>query len=85
MKSSLVHLRRVDLNCEQSYRFVGIRELKSYHSRAEKKKRNLNSMNRKSLDSAWSISRVSSSKTVKPSFLTKEDLLKKLNSPKTTN
>jgi hypothetical protein len=82
VKSGLVHLRRVDLSSQENYRFVGIRELRSYQSRAEKKKRNLNGLNRKSSDSAMSISRVSSSKTAKNKFLTKEDLLKKLVSPK---
>jgi hypothetical protein len=54
---------------------VGIREIKSYQSRGDKKKRNMNSFNKRASESAMTLSRLSNIKQ-QASYLTKQDLLK---------
>lgn len=75
----------MDFNQDASYRYVGVKELRAYQTRTDKKKRNLNSFNLRVSESAVSFSRVSAVKAPQTAFLTKQEIIKKMSLSRTAS
>lgn len=80
------HPHKLNLLLDITYKCVGFREVKAYLSRVEnRRKRPMNSLVKRSTESALSISRVSQVKVPQERYLSKEEVLTDCRLSKTVN
>lgn len=84
-ETGLAKEKRIDFNQDASYRYVGVKELRAYQARTDKKKRNLNSLNLRVSESAVSFSRASAVKAPQVAYLTKQEILKQISVSRTAS